>query len=94
MDIILTKQLKDAGFKFRKDPIWILTPTLSELIEACGDGFYSIYKRLDEVEKTWIAETLEDYPTGWKQTYGATPEEAVAKLWLELNSIKPEGAEK
>jgi hypothetical protein len=66
-------------------------PTLSELIEACGhpivlhspgstdinEGYYMPSKNL------WSAFQ------GWEKTaFGNTPEEAVAHLWLALNSTK------
>ena len=56
-------------------------PSLSELIEACGDDFVGIYK-----DKGWIAawRAEKDY-NDYKKAQGKTPEEAVAKLWLELN---------
>ena len=61
-------------------------PTLSELIEACGDivlwksekwcaGKYSEYCCGDCY--------FDDYPVPLE--YGDTPEEAVAKLWLNIN---------
>jgi hypothetical protein len=54
-------------------------PTLSELIEACGDEFTF----LEKMDKTWTAfPPMPNYKNG---QHGSTPEEAVAKLWLELN---------
>lgn len=57
-------------------------PTLSELIEACGDEFEGIYK---EVEG-WSASA--DKVSGWEdyEGRGSTPEEAVARLWLALHA--------
>lgn len=54
-------------------------PTLSDLIDAVGNGF--TLERIDrfEEETVWRAKTT--FGTG----KGSTPEEAVAKLWLELN---------
>lgn len=94
----LAKQLKDAGFP-QKNNIkchyrnpetgeqgggCYAYPTLSELIEACGK-----YLILVELEDGWGAAKS---PTGFNKTFtlgihksGDTPEEAVAKLWLELN---------
>lgn len=68
-------------------------PTLSELIEACGNIF------LWKFEKEWCAgyHDPEDNRGEWdncyidlsfvkgKIGYGSTPEEAVARLWLALN---------
>ena len=58
-------------------------PTLSELIEACGDGFRELYKS----EKIWFALYFPVNDDGNKLRFeiGQTPEEAVAKLWLKLN---------
>ncbi len=52
-------------------------PTLSELIEACGDGFI----QLERLPDRWMCYFIND--RGW--TEGKTPEEAVARLWLALN---------
>lgn len=92
MNYELCKQLKDAGFKqsgkgnticvsFSLHNIYV--PTLSELIEACGDGFgglqkedgyFNAYSKSDLNKKV-----LKIYSTG------LTTEEAVAHLWLALN---------
>ncbi len=61
-------------------------PTLSELIEACVTNKEErcIYRLdYDWFEKQWRANagTVDEHFAG----YGSTPEEAVAKLYLELN---------
>jgi len=58
-------------------------PTLSELIEACGDRFVSLNKYADNSgwQTRGIDKKFEKDMTG----IGKTPEEAVAKLWLEIN---------
>jgi len=56
----------------------IYIPTLSELIEACGEDFYALWVRGDN---TWFA--CKDM--GDIGAEGSTPEEAVAKLWLAIN---------
>ena len=58
-------------------------PTLSDLIEACGEGFTALVNVYDDV---WFAGEL-DVEDSFKRGYGEgkTPEEAVAKLWLALN---------
>ena len=89
----ICKQLKDAGFpqnfvEGRKAIVksnnndYCFEPTLSELIEACGDRFdkLELTQSLDGKTKEWEA-TGDRYWNG----YGSTPEEAVAKLWLALN---------
>jgi hypothetical protein len=64
-------------------------PTLSELIEACGDRFaelrYWFEDRIGEfaIHKEWRARVRPSLPE-W--SIGPTPEEAVANLWLTLTS--------
>lgn len=65
----------------------IYEPSLSELIEACGENFFQLEREYD----SYTFETLNwsCYPhinSGINEMIrGSTPEEAVAKLWLELN---------
>lgn len=62
-------------------------PTLSELIEACGERFYSLTKiKKDE----WQCCGDNDYNLGLKtiKNFNKTPEEAVSNLWLALNEKK------
>jgi len=61
-------------------------PTLSELIEACGGKFHylsdsSCFKNLEGITQKWVAHSKDHSRMG----LGSTPEEAVAKLWLELD---------
>ena len=60
-------------------------PTLYELIEACGKKFMSLRKVWNENGEicNWIAEA-DDGPNP-TATIGTTLEEAVARLWLQLN---------
>lgn len=69
-------------------------PNLSELIEACGyetknepwgDGKFEFC--LQRYEDEWGAGYKDpNYHESWDELItGSTPEEAVAKLWLELN---------
>lgn len=58
---------------------YLKIPTLSELIEACGDNFTEVAK-VTHKDFQWIA--FDRFHNGGK---GKTPEEAVAKLWLALN---------
>lgn len=80
----LAKQLKDAGYKgylhFEGDGT--VTHDLSELIEACGDKISGIEKSIEG--NSWFAYP---YPFSFPAHQGSTPEEAVAKLWLELKKI-------
>lgn len=98
MEYKLAEKLKDAGFPqgegmyslqgeepryLTEDPIkWgnAYLPTLSELIEACGEGL-SLLLKMDEGD--WNA-----VGSNGSINLGKTPEEAVAKLWLALNTTK------
>lgn len=68
-------------------PNMYAAPNLSELIEACGDAFYGIYR----ADGLWHASAGKDAPPEsnlFLLTFdeeGSTPEEAVARLWLALN---------
>jgi hypothetical protein len=89
----LAKQLKDVGFpqKDRLEPMFydtgkgqsagkfemLFVPNLSELIESCGDKFAHLKRYYPS--GVWEAAT-----DGFEQQ-AHSPEEAVAKLWLELN---------
>ena len=99
----LAKQLKYAGFPIKPYPEWALKmdgplgeaeyrecyrPTLSELIEACGNDFLELGKApaeyLPNLKINWVARKDETvYGLGY------SPEEAVAKLWLALKTEKP-----
>lgn len=93
----LVKELKDAGFPKeltvcsggRMCPLGMKkhydAPTLSELIEACGDEFFALRRNFS---------AKDGKPFFWAETYhgttfagvaSPTPEEAVAMLWLALN---------
>lgn len=88
MNYELAKQLKDVGFRQYltvHDHIvcagneLVHYPTLSELIEACGNVVLQVNPDLSVAhQKT---------EPGYEPTYfrGNTPEESVAKLWLALN---------
>jgi hypothetical protein len=103
----LAKELKDAGFSQKqfgnahyildgKEPCF--TPTLSELIEACGDNLDNIRAPFGDPDDN----DGSDFDIEWRafsnridfrtaiytkvQGAGSTPEEAVAKLWLALNA--------
>lgn len=96
MDYELAKELKDAGFPQRntricnliEDEIHVVEtefyfPTLSELIEACGENFGVLVQML-RPETHWLACDNEREFAKF-QVRGNLPEEAVARLWLELN---------
>lgn len=80
----LAKELEDAGFP-RENILESIDgayqfPTLSELIEACGDNLYALYNHVS----SWQAHSNSDQ---WDTeiALGKTAEEVVAKLWLALN---------
>lgn len=64
-------------------------PTLSELIEACGDNLISLRRVLKEgwnepqsFQWYWFAS---DDPAREEKFCGTTSDEAVANLWLAIN---------
>lgn len=63
----------------------VYAPTLSELIEACGDDFW----KLEKVFSGWVAypkpEPDDSLVVNKLGAFVSTPEEAVSKLWLNLN---------
>lgn len=87
----LAKQLKDAGFPFNLDArksdealyvvgeVPLRSPTLSELIEACGE---EIMLTNANPEGQWSA-----YKSGQVSIaqFYSTPDEAVAQLYLKLH---------
>lgn len=65
-------------------------PTLSELIEECRKSKDNIDFCLRDFStgdnSEWICGNYMPYEHDWiEYSTGSTPEEAVAKLWLELN---------
>lgn len=90
MDYQLARSLKDAGFPQKhglegiledsQNPLPPYIPTLSELIEECGDTeFFDVIKYSDG----WIAS--DHYMRG----EGKNPSEAVANLYLALHDESP-----
>ena len=87
------RNLKDAGWAtYCKETVYghdqdfgghyLEAPTLSELIEACGEEFHGLYK--SEGENLFFAFSPEEK----SGVEGETPEEAVANLWIELQNNK------
>lgn len=87
----LAKELKDVGFSqqlnggkyypSREDTRNYYIPTLEELIEACGGQMLQLNNWMP---RCWnvvgvIKESIEDFE-------GKTPSEAVARLWLAINT--------
>ena len=92
----LAKELKDAGFPqggkgsccYPKDALVVrlpdraYMPLLSELIDACGDGFSSLQRiQWETADVVWYAYDVSTKDSG----KSSTPEEAVGRLWLALN---------
>ncbi len=69
----------EANFGFMEDLFYI--PTLEELIEACGDEFYSVVYATDN---DWRAFSETDQWNTTATAGGKTQSEAVARLWLSL----------
>ena len=73
-------------------------PTLSKLIKACGEEFLNLERHkgnpfTSDKKQIWWSCCIKDRGTlltcGKNGEFGfKTPEEAVAKLWLELNKPK------
>ncbi len=81
----LAKELKEAGFPETTE-YYGVNPTLSDLIEACGEEFGSLERRVLElgiIQNIIVWDCWGSNPQN--QGYGSTPEIAVAKLWLALN---------
>jgi len=87
----LAKQLKEAGFPQDGDiEQWenhgdnsgdgVFKPTLSELIEACGDEFESL-----SLHPYYDGDIYMVFGRNTLGFNGSTPEEAVANLYLALN---------
>lgn len=92
----LALALKNTGFfdKDKKSPHYqdkkiqnalgnpIRTPTLDELIGACGDEFCGLIRFISN--GVWECNGI-GKKIGRISTQANTPEEAVANLWLKLN---------
>lgn len=72
----------DAGGRHTSMLCSAWTPTLSELIAACGNQFMRLEK--NELSFSALSTGIEDQQPVSLEV-GTTPEEAVAKLWLALN---------
>lgn len=87
----LAKRLCDAGFPQGGSGTWsmppdkivsrredrVYVPSLEELIEAVGPNFHYVLKNSHE----WTA-----FGINWEVGRGKSPTDAVARLWLALNS--------
>ena len=96
MDYKLAKALRDAGFPQQGkggsiiDPDLIVArrgdrayvPTLEELIEACGEQFESLVRYSDGTYRACGRDGAE----GLQDIASVSSTEAVARLWLALNT--------
>ena len=92
----LARKLKEKGFPQKSKGVYmgeeyednVSIPTLTELIEACGDRFAQLHKWSGGEEKEkWMACSESNWgntPDGI-EAYGNTAEEAVAHLYLEIH---------
>ena len=83
MNYELVKELKDAGFPYHWDKVANAEPPLGLLIEACGYPF-RMKTRTTTRADIWVAGQQHAH-TAYYEGVGATPEEAVARLWLAKN---------
>jgi hypothetical protein len=91
----LARELKEAGFpsqcwritEYVGAEVHQMTPSLAELIEACGDYFYYLYRGFSH--DFWSGtDTLLWIATGeGVRGEGKTNEEAVARLWLAIRKL-------
>ena len=79
---------------------FVYFPNLSELIEACGDDILGLNRTHDDSGEPngWVADTHtcscdcgKDNCLNfkWEHESGATPTEAVARLWLAIKTNTP-----
>ncbi len=68
---------------------WLYVPTLEELIEACGEIPLMIHSTMFDHDKNGPSETWIWYAGDIMEIHkgkGATPTEAVARLWIALHT--------
>ena len=81
----------EVSRKMLMPPNALYVPTLSELIEACGESLDFIKRGDKDLLSSLLdkEEIATDWVAGTKDLkllkFGQTPEEAVANLWLALN---------
>ena len=102
----LAQKLKDAGFPWREgdwytsDGQWLKEderywePSLSELIEAIGGYAFQLHRHFDIVSEGFVwsvgVNTSEALQEGRIVEGCASPEEAVAKLYIKIHGKKAE----
>ena len=97
MNYDLGKQLRDAGFPQGGKGAWafppdavlartndrVYLPTLSDLIEACGNVFHALRR---SAHGRWQAFSATDREGVMEIGVGDTPDDAVARVWLTLRT--------
>src|SRR5271155_3987006 len=74
-------------FGRRANDEYLAVPTLSELIEACGEEFLTLSRQSPGMIAEWKAYALDAVlDEAYLPSIGDTPEQAVTRLWLALNS--------
>ena len=76
----LAKELKELGFPKKNTTGYI--PDLGDLIDACGDGFFSLAR---DGSGQWRAMIEKQPLKTFKSDIDNTPDEAVANLFKEIN---------
>jgi len=89
IDVISAKASNEDYYALRETDLGnievsevLASPTLSELLEECGEGFESLVKVKAKDGYTWVAR---GYNYG---EFEIIPPEAVANLWLAQNKKK------
>jgi hypothetical protein len=95
MDYELVKELDMAGFpNLRGGPFWdvegpqgerLKVPTLSDMIQACGANAFSGLHYYRNVGNDYWWSSGHDGSHHVYEGTGQSPEEAVARLWLQLD---------
>lgn len=85
-DVFVKSNGEKNSYYFGDDSLNVYIPTLTELIEACGDRF-GVLSRPPNVETAmaWGGQQWRAGSMDFQSAFGSTPEEAVARLWLALN---------
>jgi len=85
----ILQDIEDVAIQDKNDSsIWYYKPTLSELIDACGERFEELNKIGHGIKPKWNATSYSCEECGWdgmEVGRGLTKEVAVANLWLAIN---------
>ena len=88
--LVDTSFYEDAGGEFIANKL-VACPTLTELIEACGERFIGLNNKKQDnpPSEGWVAigNPMPQEIEKWvEKGHGETPEEAVANLWIALQT--------